>query len=113
MRMKRRIKTTLISRIIRKIMSKISKSVLKDNTHSTHRIQSYIFMIPIILMVFMFICLEVYHFFHCLYTEGLTYTISSEIIIIFGMLLGHQLAVLFQKDSNINETTNKLIDKNK
>lgn len=96
-----------MKKFISKILQKISLSVLKDNTHSTHRVQSYVLMIPILLMVITFLAIEIYQFIFCIHT-GLTYAISSEIIITFGMLLTHHITVLFQKD--INNKNSDLVD---
>jgi hypothetical protein len=85
---------------ISNIFSKIGKSVLKDNTHSTHRIQSYILMLPILLMVITFLIIEISSFLVCMHT-GIPYSISSEILVVFGMVLTHHISVLFQKDNNL------------
>lgn len=88
----------------------MSKSILKNNTHSTHRIQSYILMIPILLMVLTFLTIEISQFIVAVHT-GIPYRISTEIIVTFGMLLTHHISVLFQKDREIKAPTQDLKDK--
>jgi len=79
-----------------KILSKISFSVLENDPHSTHRIQSYIVLIPILCMCTIFSAIEIWAFLHTI-NCGEDYHISNEIILIFGMILSHHLAVLFSR----------------
>jgi hypothetical protein len=85
--------------LISKILKKISFSVLEGNAHSTPRIQSYIVLLPILIMSFTFLGFEMYTFFH-LMALGKDYFISSEIIVVYGMLLSHQLALVFSRKKN-------------
>ncbi len=84
---------------INKILNKISLSVLSDNKNSSSRIQSYILLAPILAMTLIFIIIEVWQFIHCI-NIGKDYYISSEIIIIFGMILSHHLALVFSRKNS-------------
>lgn len=101
-----------MKKLIKKILNKISKSVLKDNTHSTHRLQSYILIIPILLMVITFLVIEISQFIVAVHT-GIPYRISTEIIVTFGMLLTHHISVLFQKDREIKPPSQESKPKDK
>jgi len=85
-----------MKKFISKILSKIAASSIQGNTTSTPRVQSYIILVPILLMSTIFIGFEVSHLIYCLYYTK-DYVISSEIIIIFGMLLSHHLALIFSR----------------
>lgn len=90
--------------ILKNLFEKIGFSVLEGNKHSSARLQSYIVLIPILLMTLIFIGFEITTFGICIYS-GTVYKISSEIIVVFGMLLSHHLAVLFsrKKSQSIEE----------
>ncbi len=85
-----------MKQFINKIFSKIALSVLIDNQHSTPRIQSYIVLLPILFMTLIFVIIEVWSFIHSI-TCGADYHISSEILVVFGMLLSHHLAIIFSR----------------
>lgn len=51
-------------------------------------------------MLLIFSGIELYNFIHTLYFTDNTYTISNEIIIIFGMVLSHHLALVFSRRSS-------------
>ena len=92
------------SKIISKILNKIALSLLPSSKISTNRIQSYILLLPILCMSVIFTGIEVYQFFHCINSDK-DYYLSAEIIIVFGMILSHHLAILFSrsKSQSINE----------
>lgn len=103
--------------LINKILSKISLSVLATNKNSTPRIQSYIILIPILIMSLVFLFIEVWDFAYIMYAGDGNYKISTEIIVIFGMLLSHHLALIFSRKNsqsiseitginNVNESIN-------
>jgi hypothetical protein len=85
-----------MKKFISKILSKIASSSIQGNATSTPRVQSYIILVPILLMSTIFMGFEVSHLIYCLYTAK-DYAISAEIIIIFGMLLSHHLALIFSR----------------
>lgn len=74
----------------------ISKSTTADNLVSSTRIQSFIILVPILIMCFIFICIEIAYFLFSI-RNGTEYHISTEIIVIFGMILSHHLAIMFQR----------------
>jgi hypothetical protein len=97
--------------MFKKLLHTISLSVLSDNTHSSARIQAYIILLPVLLMSLMFIVIEVTRIVYCFMHDGVKYEISSEIIIIYGMLLSHHLALLFSRRSNNDKNSNTNIIK--
>lgn len=90
--------------LIQQLFQKIGFSILEGNKHSSSRLQSYIVLLPILFMSIIFIGFEITSFIVCMYS-GADYYISSEIIVIFGMLLSHHLALIFsrKKSQSIEE----------
>ena len=85
-------------KLFKSIFSTIYKSVDgSSNTVSSVRVQSYLLLLPILLMSFCFIGIEVWSFLHSKKTGGI-YHISNEIIVVFGMVLSHHLALLFNRN---------------
>lgn len=79
---------------------KIAMSVdTQGNAISSVRLQSYIILFPILLMVLVFLIIEIWSFIHAI-RHGDEYQLSSEIIIVFGMMLGHHLSILFSRTKN-------------
>lgn len=86
--------------IINKILMKIAESVdTQGNTISSVRLQSYIILFPILLMVLVFLIIEIWSFIHAI-RHGAEYKLSSEVIIVFGMMLSHHLAILFSRSKS-------------
>jgi uncharacterized membrane protein YwaF len=66
---------------------------------SAARLQSYLIILPILLLVITFLLIEIWSFMHSIQTLPNTpYHLSNEIIIIFGMLLAHHLSILFSRN---------------
>ena len=84
---------------IKKIMARINQSTIGDNNVSSVRIQSYIILLPILIMTAIFLIIEIWDFIYTISSKG-DYTISTEIIVIFGMLLSHHLAVMFSRKNS-------------
>jgi len=83
--------------IVNSILLKIAESVDgTSNKVSSSRVQSYIILFPILLMVLVFLIIEIWAFGHAI-KHGIDYKLSSEIIIVFGMMLGHHLSILFSR----------------
>jgi fumarate reductase subunit D len=83
--------------IVNSILLKIAESVDgTSNKVSSSRVQSYIILFPILLMVLVFLIIEIWAFGHAI-DHGMDYKLSSEIIIVFGMMLSHHLAILFSR----------------
>lgn len=90
------------------------------NEVSVVRLQSYFILLPILIMVGTFLGIEIQSFAYAIY-HAKTYVLSNEIIIVFGMLLSHHLALLFSRNkiktiSEINESINndkESLNKNK
>jgi hypothetical protein len=83
--------------IVNSILLKIAESVDgTSNKVSSSRVQSYIILFPILLMVLVFLVIEIWAFGHAI-KNGIDYKLSSEIIIVFGMMLSHHLAILFSR----------------
>lgn len=99
--------------LIGKILEKIALSATTDKKHSSTRLQSYIVLLPILLMTIIFVIIEIWQFIHSI-TYGIDYNISSEIIVVFGMLLSHHLAILFSrtKSTKIEDVNTNLIEEN-
>ena len=86
--------------IINKILMKIAESVdTHGNTISSVRLQSYLILLPILMMVLVFLTIEIWSFIHAI-RHGTEYKLSSEIIIVFGMMLSHHLAILFSRSKS-------------
>lgn len=79
----------------------IIRQSLNGNTNdpSTVRIQSYLILLPILLTMLVFLVIEVWSFIHAI-KLGTAYRLSNEIIVVFGMVLSHHLAVLFQRNKS-------------
>lgn len=89
----------------------IAKSVTANSEVSSVRIQTYLLLITILLMSITFIVIEIAHFIVS-YQKDLVYNISSEIIIILGMLLSHHLGLaLTRKNANVINPTDFLVAK--
>lgn len=98
------------------------KTSLNGNSNdvSTARLQSYLIVLPILLMIIAFLFIEIWSFGHSIKT-GKEYHLSNEIIIIFGMNLSHHLAILFSRNksqsvkelNNDNSTEENPIDDSK
>ena len=101
---------------VKRIMTRISKSTAGENNISSTRIQSYIILLPILIMTAIFLVIELWQFIHTIYNNK-DYAISTEIIVIFGMLLSHHLAVMFSRkqSQSIEDITgnNNSLDKTK
>lgn len=78
------------------IFNKISHSVDTSNSVSTSRVQTYMIIVPIIIMVFTFLIIEMWSFIHAIKVDK-EYRLSNEIIVVFGMVLSHHLAILFNR----------------
>jgi len=82
--------------MIKKILKFIKLSLTSDNSVSSTRIQSYLLLFAILLMIFVFVTIELWSFIHAIHS-GQPYVMSSQFIIVFGMVLAHHLSVLFQR----------------
>lgn len=98
--------------LFNKFLRKISLSVISVNKNSTPRIQSYIILVPILIMSIAFLFIEMWDFGYTMYAGNGDYHISTEIIIIFGMLLSHHLALIFSRKNSqsITDITGKPIE---
>lgn len=85
--------------IIQTILLKIASSVNGNTPVSSVRVQSYIMMLPILLMVAVFVIIELAAFIHSVRKDN-EYHISNEIIVIFAMNLSHHLAILFSRSKS-------------
>lgn len=85
--------------IIQTILLKIASSVNSNTPVSSVRVQSYIMMLPILLMVAVFVIIELAAFIHSVRKDN-EYHISNEIIVIFAMNLSHHLAILFSRSKS-------------
>jgi len=85
-----------MKQFIQSVLLKIANSVASDNLVSSTRVQSYIILLPILIMVITFLIIEMWSFIHAI-KNGVEYKLSSEIIIVFGMILSHHLAILFSR----------------
>ena len=88
----------LIKSAFNSINRLIVKSVSSDEVSAT-RISSYLILAPIQLMIIVIILIELFEFFHSVYT-GKNYVLSNEFIITFGMVLSHHLAILFSRSKS-------------
>ena len=96
-------------KLINKLLSKISLSILSDNTHSTSRLQSYIVLIPVLLMTLIFISIEIFSIVNSI-INSTEYIISNEILIVYGMLLSHHLALVFSRRDTITTDINTITE---
>ncbi len=85
--------------VLKKIVDLINSSVDSGTSVSSVRVQSYLIIPMIILFVLTFITIEIWSFAHGINT-GKEYHISNEIIVIFGMMLSHHLAILFSRSKS-------------
>lgn len=85
--------------LIKKFLSHVSKSIEAGNPVSTPRFQSWIILTAILFQVLMFTIFEILSFIVAIKT-GIPYTISADNIVIFGMLLSHQLALVFARSKS-------------
>ena len=102
-------KNNILSKIYNKIAASINGN---SNRVSSTRIQAYIILFPILIMVAIFLIIEIVAFGNSLY-HHIDYHISNEIIIIFGMLLAHHLSILFSRTksttaSEVEEQINEI-----
>jgi len=77
----------------------IIRASLNGNTNdpSTVRIQSYLVLLPALVMIVVFLGIEIWRFFYYLKYDK-DFILSNEIIIIFFGVLSHHLAILFQRN---------------
>lgn len=94
-------------KLLTNFFSYIGRSIKAGDPVSTPRFQSWILLCMIILQIFMFIIFEIFTFYMSLHTG--VYTISNESLIVYGMTLSHQLALVFSRKSSqsINEIKGK------
>lgn len=85
-----------IKKIFNKFFGEIGKSVIAGNPISTPRFQSWIILAAILLQMATFASIEIFSFIVAIKT-GVPHSISSESILIFGMVLSHQLALVFSR----------------
>jgi len=83
----------MITVFFNKILSLIRISVDNNSKESANRVQSYFMLILVMMMSLSFLGIEITRFI----MNPSTYVISSEIIIIFSMILAHHLGILYQK----------------
>lgn len=93
--------------LLKSAYAAINKLVVKSvsgNEVSATRVQSYLILGPIQMMILVVVGIELASFIHGIYTTG-SYVLSSEFIVTFGMVLSHHLAILFSrsKSQSINE----------
>lgn len=93
--------------MFKKILNTIRAS-LNGNTNdpSTVRIQSYLVLLPILIMIVVFLTIEIWRFIHYLKIDK-DFILSNEIIIVFFGVLSHHLAVLFQRNKSQSITSLK------
>lgn len=87
------------SSIFKQLLNYVSKSIDANNSVSTPRFQSWIVLTAILFQVLMFTIFEILSFIVAIKT-GIPYTISADNIVIFGMLLSHQLALVFARSKS-------------
>lgn len=85
--------------IFKPLLNYVSKSIDANNPVSTPRFQSWVVLIAILFQVLMFTIFEVLSFIVAIKT-GIPYSISADNIVIFGMLLSHQLALVFARSKS-------------
>lgn len=78
------------------LFDKINLSILSNNNTSSSRLQGYLVLVPILVMCYTFLGIEITSFIIAM-VHGKTYVLSSEIVIVFGMMLSHHLALVFSK----------------
>lgn len=89
-----------MNQLITRIFAVIRKSLDgNSNEVSTARTQSYLVLVPILMMVFVVLGIEISSFIYALHLAK-TYIISNEFIIVFGMVLSHHLAILFSRNKS-------------
>jgi hypothetical protein len=95
---------------LKSLYSKMSQSLNGDsNKVSTSRLQSYLIILPILVMIATFLIIELWSFVHAI-QHGLPYRLSNEIIVVFSLVLGHHLSILFSrnKPSSISEIKSEI-----
>lgn len=94
--------------MIKKILKFIKLSLTSDNAVSSTRIQSYLLLFAILLMIFVFVTIELWSFIHAIHS-GQPYVMSNQFITIFVATLAHHLSVLFQrtKSQSVGDLLNK------
>lgn len=83
---------------MKRLLDLINKSLNgNSNDVSTSRLQSYLIVIPILLMIVVFLGIEIWAFAHSIHA-GIPYKLSNEIIVVFYGTLSHHLAILFSRN---------------
>lgn len=101
-----------------KFLSIVRKSIDYNTMESSTRIQGYLIIALIYLMVFIFCAIEMTSFINSVFILHKAYAISNEIIIIFSAVLAHHLGILFNKragekgdiNDKMEEKLNSIID---
>lgn len=88
-----------ISHFLKSFFSIISKSIEGNETISTPRFQSWIVLAAVLLQLATFATIEIFMFISAA-NAGIPHKISAEAIIIFGMVLSHQLALVFARNKS-------------
>jgi hypothetical protein len=97
--------------ITTKFVSYIEESVKSDSKISSTRIQTYIMLISVILSTAAFLAIEIANAVVAWFNNK-PYVVSSESIIIFGMILSHHLGMMFSKPKSYNpDDFNTQVDK--
>lgn len=99
--------------MIKNLLILIKKSLngYSDETSSA-RLQSYIVLLPILLMILVVMSIEIFQFGHSIYIDK-PYVLSNEFIITFGMILSHHLAILFSRKKSQSLDEIKGVSNNK
>lgn len=91
-------------------------NIMKDSLNpksptSSTRYQSYLILLPILLMIFVTTGIELTSFIIAMY-HAKAYVLSNEFIIVFGMVLAHHLSILFSRTKNpsISEVNQSITD---
>jgi len=100
--------------LILKILNRISQATMSGNAVSSSRVQSFILIVPVLIMIFVSISLEIADFVFAK-AHDKEYIISTEFIIIFGMVLSHHLALVFSRSQSqpISEISGNIQTTNK
>lgn len=95
--------------LLRKVVTLMGHSVESGNNISTSRLQSYFVLLPVLLSCFTFLTIEIVNaIIQWVHTK--TYTISTEAIIIFGMILAHHLGILFSRPKTYEPASSNPMD---
>ena len=99
-------------KFFKKVFSEIKKSLL-DHTGKTSSstISSYIVLSFIILNSLAFMVIEIVNA-AMMWKEGATYTVPTEHIWIFGLILSHHLGLLFYKKKEYNGLNEFVVNSN-